>query len=525
MYRKNLYIKYFAYTGDIMAESATMKLLGAVRDDDIKACREALENGANVRARYNNGRTLVEMALLNNDFEMIKTLVENNANVNTISEHGKPMLATAIEYGDINMVKYLIEQGANVNAQTRHATLLTYAIKTRRRDIAMLLLEKGANPNGYDSFENSAIMATVRQNDVEMLKALIMNGARMNFNDNADSFFYKMIIDEASEEVKKVLEDNFGNAYKNNDRHKAGKFSPVKVTDVNFSSVIGLENVKEELKRDIVYQIRHAELAKDFKVSMNGGMLLYGPPGNGKTMIVKAVAGETGANLIEVRIHDVLDMWVGNISKAVKRIFDRARKNTPCIVFIDEAEMLGSNRDSTERQPWLREALGTLLTELDGISSQNEGVLVIGATNAPWMVDAALKRHGRLGKFLFVPMPKKEERIELFKLYLKGRPVGDGIDFEKISEIAGNCTASDIKTICDEAAKLAWVDSIDKGKQRGITMKDITASIGKERFNAREWYDMAKQHITRDDKDLYKDFIESAASYEKDWRGDVAMYR
>ena len=340
-----------------------------------------------------------------------------------------------------------------------------------------------------------------------------------------NSFFYRIIIEEANEEVRKVLEDNFGNAYKNNDKHKPGKFSPVKVTDTNFGSVIGLENVKEELKRDIVYQIRHAELAKDFKVSMNGGMLLYGPPGNGKTMIVKAVAGETGANLIEVRIHDVLDMWVGNISKAVKKIFDRARKNTPCIVFIDEAEMLGSNRDSTEKQPWLREALGTLLTELDGISSQNEGVLVIGATNAPWMVDAALKRHGRLGKFLFVPMPKKEERIELFKLYLKGRPVSNGIDFEKISEIAGNCTASDIKTICDEAAKLAWVDSIDRGKKRGITMKDLAASIGKERFNAREWYDMAKQHITRDDKDLYKDFIESAASYEKDWQGDVAMYR
>ena len=509
----------------MMGESATIRLLEAVKDDDMKACREALENEANVRARYNDGRTLIEMALLNNDFEMVKMLVEHNANVNAVSKRGEPMLAAAIDYGDVETVKYLIEHGANVNAQSRHATMLTYAITTGRRAIALLLLEKGANPNIYNGFESSPITTAVRQNDVEMLNALIKNGARLNLNDNEGSFFYRIIMDEASAEVKKVLEDNFGKTYKNNDQNRARKFSPVKVKGIDFSTVIGLDNVKEELKRDIIYQIKHAELAKEFKVSMNGGMLLYGPPGCGKTMIVKAVAGETGANLIEVKIHDVLDMWVGSISKAVKRIFDMARKNTPCIVFIDEAEMLGSNRDSTERQPWLREALGTLLTEIDGISSQNEGVLVIGATNAPWMVDSALKRHGRLGKFLFVPMPNREERIGLFRLYLDGRPADNGIDFEKLAEMAGNCTASDIRTICDEAAKLAWVDSIDRGKKRNIAMKDIVASIGKERFNAREWYDMAKQHITSDDKDLYKDFIESAASYDKAWHGDAAMYR
>ena len=127
MYRKKLYIKYFAYTGDVTGESATTRLLEAVKDDDIEACREALENGANVKARYNNGRTLIEMALLNNDFEMVKMLVEHDANVSAISEHGEPMLATAIEYGDIETVKYLIEHGANVNAQNRHATLLTLA--------------------------------------------------------------------------------------------------------------------------------------------------------------------------------------------------------------------------------------------------------------------------------------------------------------------------------------------------------------------------------------------------------------
>ena len=509
----------------MMGESATIKLLEAVKDDDIKACGEALEDGANVRARYNSGMTLIEMALLNNDFEMVKMLVEHKANVNTISKRGDPMLSAAIDYGDVETVKYLIEHGANVNAQSRHATLLSYAIKTKRRDIAILLLEKGANPNSYGSFENSSILTAVSQNDVEMLKVLIKHGARINFDDNENSFFYRMIIDGASAEVKKVIEDSFGMAYKNKDQRKAGKFAPVKVKGTGFGNVIGLDTVKEELKRDIIYQIKHAEMAKEFKVSMNGGMMLYGPPGCGKTLVVKAVAGETGANLIEVKIHDVLDMWVGNISKAVKKIFDMARKNTPCIVFIDEAEMLGSNRDSTDRQPWLREALGTLLIELDGISSQNEGVLVIGATNAPWMVDSALKRHGRLGKFLFVPMPGKEERIELLKLYLDGRPVDKGIDFEKLAEMAGNCTASDIRTICDEAAKLAWVDSIDRGKKRNIAMKDIVASIGKERFNAREWYDMAKQHITSDDKDLYKDFIESAASYDKAWHGDAAMYR
>ena len=334
MYRKKLYIKYFIYTSDMMAESATIRLLEAVKDDDMKACAEALENGANTRARYNNGITLIEMALLNKDFEMVKILVEHNANVNTISKHGEPMLATAIDYGDAETVKYLIEHGANVNAQNRHATLLTYAITTRRRSIAMLLLEKGANPNIYDGFESSPITAAVRQNDAEMLKALIKNGARPNFNDGENSFFYRIIIEGASDEVKKVLEDNFGKAYKNSDKHKARKFSPVKVEGISFANVIGLDNVKEELKRDIIYQIKNAELAKEFKVSMNGGMLLYGPPGTGKTLIVKAVAGEIGANLIEVKIHDVLDMWVGNISKAVKKIFEMARKNTPCFMLV-----------------------------------------------------------------------------------------------------------------------------------------------------------------------------------------------
>ena len=108
---------------------------------------------------------------------------------------------------------------------------------------------------------------------------------------------------------------------------------------------------------------------------------------------------------------------------------------------------------------------------------------------------------------------------------MEERPVDNGIDFEKLAEITGNCTASDIKVICDEAAKLAWVDSIDRGKKCSIGMEDIVASISKERFNAREWYEMAKQHITSEDKDLYRDFIESAASYDKAWHGDAAMYR
>ena len=412
------------------------------------------------------------------------------------------------------MVKYLIEKGGDVNSFTRHGqVLLSEVLEEKNREVAMLLLESGADPNSNERHD-APVMIAAKQNDVEMVKLMIQKGLRLDIKDDYDEPMFDTILKMAGKDVKKFLEENYMNKYGAESRHSK-RFAPVKVADANFSNVVGMEHVKDELRKDIIYHLKNQELAKEYKVELGGGILLFGPPGCGKTFIVKAVAGETGANLIEVKISQIFDRYVGSENKAIRSLFATARKSKPCIIFIDEVELLGNDRATSGPNVWMREALTMLLTELDGISSSNEGVLIVGATNAPWMMDPALKRHGRMGKLIYVPPPSKEMRKQLFKTYLEGRPLEADIDYDLLAESSAECNVADIKAVCSEAAKIAWQDSLESGNKRKICTNDLTRSLKKEKYNMKEWFEKIQVNMQSEaNKNIYSELHDAIHEME-----------
>src|SRR4051812_8717768 len=170
---------------------------------------------------------------------------------------------------------------------------------------------------------------------------------------------------------------------------------------VNFAEVGGMEALKEEIRLKIIYPLQHAELYKAYGKKTGGGILLYGPPGCGKTFIAKATAGEMNARVFSVGLSDILDIWMGKSEKKLHQIFEMARQNTPCVLFFDEIDALGASR-SDMKQSSGRNIINQFLQELDGIDQNNEGILVLGATNTPWHLDTAFRRPGRFDRIIFV---------------------------------------------------------------------------------------------------------------------------
>ena len=219
--------------------------------------------------------------------------------------------------------------------------------------------------------------------------------------------------------------------------------------DINFKNVGGMEKVKEEIDLKIIKPLLHKDLYKAYGKKIGGGILLYGPPGCGKTHIARATAGEINANFINIGINDILDMWMGSSEKNLHEIFETARANTPCVIFIDEIDALGANRNDINKTAG-RTVINQFLSELDGIDSDNEGILVLGATNAPWYIDPAFRRPGRFDRIIFVAPPDEIAREEIFKIELKEKPT-DNIKFQDLAKKSKEYSGADIKASVDIA--------------------------------------------------------------------------
>ncbi|MCX8197012.1 MAG: tetratricopeptide repeat protein [Candidatus Micrarchaeota archaeon] len=265
---------------------------------------------------------------------------------------------------------------------------------------------------------------------------------------------------------------------------------------VNFSSVAGMKKMKEEIKEAIVYPLMKPDLARRYGKLAGGGILLYGPPGCGKTFIMKAAAGECQASFINAKISDILDMYVGNTEKNIHNVFETARKNAPCIVFFDEVEGLGGRREEmTQSTAYMKMAVNQLLFEMDGIESNNENVLVVGATNAPWDVDPALRRSGRFGKTIFIPEPDFISRVEILKMHVKKIPAASNIAFYRLALATIGYASADLKAVVEEAATIPWREAFHTGKQRPVTTADFIAAIKKKKSSLPPWYEQAKKQI------------------------------
>ena len=271
-------------------------------------------------------------------------------------------------------------------------------------------------------------------------------------------------------------------------------------SDVKLADVAGMQDVKARLEMSLLGPIRNPELMRAYKVSARGGLLLYGPPGCGKTFFAKAVSGEIEANFYPVGISDVLQQWLGSSERAVHEIFEVARRNAPCVLFFDEVDALGMRRANMRGDSGLRTVVNALLAEMDPATSDNTGVYVLGATNAPWDVDPALRRPGRFDRVIFVGLPDSEARAEIVRFHLRERPAA-GINLKSVAARTDGFTGADLAHICDTATQLAMADSVRTGEVRPISMDDINAAMNEVRPSAGQWFDVARNVVEFGNRD------------------------
>ncbi|WP_066942574.1 ATP-binding protein [Streptomyces lushanensis] len=275
---------------------------------------------------------------------------------------------------------------------------------------------------------------------------------------------------------------------------------------VTLADVGGMREVKDRLEAAFLAPLRNPELRRLFGKSLRGGLLLYGPPGCGKTFVARAVAGELGAGFLSVSVNDVLDMWIGNSERNMHEVFETARRQAPCVVFLDELDALGAKRSRTHHSG-MRNTVNQLLTELDGVDAVNEGVFVLAATNVPWDVDLALRRPGRLDRTLLVLPPDAPAREAILGYHLRDRPI-ESVDLARLVKVTEDFSGADLAHLCDSAAESALLDSARTGTVRMINMTDLLAAAKDVRPSTEPWFAAARNvAMFANDGGVYDDLL------------------
>jgi len=264
----------------------------------------------------------------------------------------------------------------------------------------------------------------------------------------------------------------------------------VEKSAVTLADVGGMADVKQRLELAFLGPLRNPKLRTLFGKSLRGGLLLYGPPGCGKTFLARAIAGEMGAAFVSLSIVDVLNMWVGSSERNLHDLFGSARSHAPCVLFLDEIDALGHKRSQLNSSS-MRTVVNQLLTELDGVDGNNDGVFVLAATNAPWDVDAALRRPGRLDRTVLVLPPDAAARAAILRYHLRDRPIA-GIDLSAVAAVTDHYSGADLAHICETAAEYAMRDSIATGEIRMISQPDMLAAAREVRPSTEAWFGAAR---------------------------------
>jgi len=317
-------------------------------------------------------------------------------------------------------------------------TLLAEAFYKRKKFTAVIMIAEEMVENKYMPFDMKILYA----------KALVKEG---NLKD-AQSI-YMEILEEDKEFADQELDDALKIKQLNIlDEIEASDSVFLEESDVSFKDVGGLDHVKKEIDMKIIKPMSNPEIFKMYGKKIGGGILLYGPPGCGKTFIARATAGEIKAKFISVSISDILDMYIGQSERNLAEVFEIARNNKPCVIFFDEVDALGANRHSMVSSAG-KTVINQFLSELDGISSDNDGLLIIGATNTPWALDTAFRRPGRF-----------------------------------------HFSGADIKAVVDIAIEEKLEEALLSGTAIPISTKDLLTAIKKHTATTTDWFNVAKNY-------------------------------
>jgi transitional endoplasmic reticulum ATPase len=295
----------------------------------------------------------------------------------------------------------------------------------------------------------------------------------------------------------------------------------VEVANVHWSDIGGLEGPKQELKEAVEWPIKFPEVFQYTNTEPPKGILLFGPPGTGKTLLAKAVANESEANFISIKGPEMLSKWVGESERAVRETFRKARQAAPAIIFFDELDAITPHRGMGFGDSHVTErVISQILTELDGLV-ELENVVVLGATNRPDIIDAALLRPGRFDRMIYVPIPDKVAREEIFKIHLKGKPLAEDVDIAELAEMTEGYVGSDIASISREAVMLAIREFFESGITREQVEQAKYVKVFKKHFL--EALKSVKPSGTKNLK-IYESFIEQGAKDQRRTRPEPTEF-
>ena len=271
-------------------------------------------------------------------------------------------------------------------------------------------------------------------------------------------------------------------------------FGELGLAGVNLDDVGGLDDVKQQIDRAFLAPLRNPEMARTFGKSAGGGLLLWGPPGCGKTFLARAIAGEMAANFYDVGIADVLDMWIGSSERNLASVFEAARRNAPCVLFFDEIDALGQKRSQLRFANGLRRVVNQLLAEMDGLSQDNDGLFVLGATNHPWDVDEALLRPGRFDRRVLVLPPDDAARAAILRYHLRGRPTG-GIDIGPLVERTEGYSGADLSFVVETAVEACLDASMRSGDVQPVETHHLMEALDQVGSTSGPWLETARNHV------------------------------
>ena len=320
----------------------------------------------------------------------------------------------------------------------------------------------------------------------------------------ADPTFAARLGIDAREEESEVVE---GRVRASHEDEAPAPGSDVEKPKIAFKDVGGMDALKEEIRLKIIHPLAHPELYKAYGKTVGGGILMYGPPGCGKTHLARATAGEIKAGFVAVGINDVLDMWIGNSERNLHELFEQARRNRPCVLFFDEVDALGASR-SDMRHHAGRQLINQFLAEMDGVKTSNEGVLILAATNAPWHLDSAFRRPGRFDRVLFVPPPDGPARAGILRLLCQGKPMED-IDYDQLAKKTEHFSGADLKAVVDIAVENKLREAMKSGVPKPLVTKDLIAAAGVQKPTTREWFATARNYALYSNQGgIYDDILQ-----------------
>jgi SpoVK/Ycf46/Vps4 family AAA+-type ATPase len=300
-----------------------------------------------------------------------------------------------------------------------------------------------------------------------------------------------------------------------NDMASVTDLGRYRAATTTFADVVGLDEIKKQIHKKIIMPFQRPSMFQRFRKKVGGGVLLYGPPGCGKTLLARATAGECNAAFYDIAVSDVLDMYIGESEQKLHAIFAKAREKTPSVLFFDELEALAGKREHS-RNSATANTVSQFLLELDGFAQNNEGVLVLASTNVPWSIDTAFLRPGRFDRMFFVPPPDRVARESILRHHMKERPAATDIDYAALAAKTPGYSGADLAHLVESAADEAIDESVAGGRDVDIRHAHFLAALGETRSTTTEWLTTARNYARyANDGGRYDDVLEFMKQHGK----------